>query len=219
MLGSGRHSTPRSDCAAFPGTGPALGARRPASGGENTSWRGEHLLPLPLPLPSPPLPPAGHQNKGPVAAAAPRSSSPAGPVQAPGRASIGPELQGAWSHTPPCPAATPPVPALFLQSKRSSWRSRTCRQVSGWSRDPWEGRDGARDLRNRGDGAEACSALLLPLCRALSFSSSVMGAPPPNFPSGRAPVAWASLGSAGYSPPPRGDGWVWSQHRYLSYFG
>lgn len=100
-------------------------------------------------------------------------------VQAQGRTPIGPEPKGGVTHTPPCPSATPPVPALFLQSERSSWRNRTCHQVSGWSRDSREGRGGARDPRSRGDGAEACSALLLPLCGALSFSSSVMGPPPP----------------------------------------
>lgn len=98
-------------------------------------------------------------------------------VQAQGRASIGPKLKGAWPHTPPCPAATPPVPALFLQSKRSSWWSQTCHQVSGWSRDPREGRGGARDPRSREDGAKACSALLLLPCGASSFFSSVMGPP------------------------------------------
>lgn len=168
MLGSGRHGVPRPDCATFPGTGPALGARRPALGGENTS------CPCQVPF-SPP----GHQHKGPVAAAALRSSFPAGPVQAPGRASIGPELKGAGSRTPPCPAATPPAPALFLQSKRGSWRSRTCRPVSGWSRDPREGCGGVRDPESGGDEAEACSGLLLPLCGALSFSSSVMVSPNP----------------------------------------
>lgn len=39
VLGSGRHCTPRPDCATCPGTGPALGVRRPAGGGENSSCR------------------------------------------------------------------------------------------------------------------------------------------------------------------------------------
>lgn len=74
------------------------------------------------------------------------------------------------------PAATPPVPALFLQSERSSWKSWTCRQVSGWSRDPREGRGGVRDPRSRGDGPRP-SLLCFPIWEALSFSSSVMGSP------------------------------------------
>lgn len=155
--------------------------------------RGEHLLSLP----SPALASPGLQNKGPVAAAAPRSSYPAGPVQAPGRASLGPELKGAWFHTPPCPSATPPVPALFLQSERSSWKSWTCRQVSGWSRDPREGRGAVRDPRSRGDGPRP-SLLCFPIWEALSFSSSVVGSL--HSSPRHSPVARASLGSAGYRP-------------------
>lgn len=45
------------------------------------------------------------------------------------------------------PCGHAPRPALFLQSERRSWRSRTFRQVSGCSGDPKEGLGGARDPR------------------------------------------------------------------------
>nr|XP_038941233.1 calcium-regulated heat stable protein 1 isoform X1 [Rattus norvegicus] len=120
VLGSGRH--PLRDP-----IGPPSRAPGPHWASADPLGVGEHLLSLP----SPALASPGLQNKGPVAAAAPRSSYPAGPVQAPGRASIGPELKGAWPHTPPCQRPRPQFPLYSCSRSAAAGRVGRVASVEG----------------------------------------------------------------------------------------